>query len=520
MRRRAWDAPAGHNFKGAHRRRRRQVAEQRRPPRAAPRGRREARLRRARAQVRQRPGRGHPPRRAWPSHFDTPCTPRPSTSRPSSPPRPRPRSRPPPPAAPLPASPTAARTGAPATLFVPRARRAIPTPWRVPRPLRPPKAPASTAAGLLSRPGPLGAPPSPGGAVLPAPRPRRHPTTAPAAHGPVALMRRGRARAGLARWGTLKGSPKPPLLASLLGGPMAILVASSLAVSARADETTVGRRAAPDAHEKDQPHTSVPRGTPGSSPSSPPRSSAPQSVGLADDDAPTASTTSPRACRTFTASGPFGVGAGIQWAARPSRSDAANGDSTIGRLALAELLPRRGPRLRYYFLRSRSWDFWAEVTAGLVVLNDSWTTNADNMPYEQTSKIGPEANTLGTEGFTPGPRRGRRVELLTELVRSAPCSGTRAWFLPTPSPQMTPTLGRRLPRRPGQRHRRRRPHHLPHQPVAGRGVPEAGWRRHGSSALPMWRNMRGVMRRQCGYGPPARAVPRETGLAGRRHPKC
>jgi hypothetical protein len=217
------------------------------------------------------------------------------------------------------------------------------------------------------------------------------------------------------------------LLVALLGG-LAILVTSSAAL---ADETTVSRRAT-DAHEKDQPHTSV-EGNTGFL-LLPAALVCPQSVG-----SPTCTHGEydfAASLQNFYRFGPFGVGAGIQWAAS-LRSDAANGDASIGRshsrsYFLAEALGR------YYFLRSRSWDFWAGVSAGLVVLNDSWTTNADNMPYEQTSKIGPEANTLGTEGFTLGLGAGAEWSFLKNWS-FGPMLRYSSWFLPT-RPQMTPTL--------------------------------------------------------------------------------
>ena len=141
------------------------------------------------------------------------------------------------------------------------------------------------------------------------------------------------------------------------------------------------------------------------------------------------------------------------------RTDAANGDPSIGRqhtrsYFVVEALGR------YYFLRSRSWDFWAGVSAGLVVLNDSWTSNADNMPYEQTSKTGPEANTLGTEGFTTGLGLGAEWSFLHNWS-FGPMLPLLELVPPQPAAD-DPDPRRRLPLRTRRRHRRRHPHHLPH----------------------------------------------------------
>jgi hypothetical protein len=193
----------------------------------------------------------------------------------------------------------------------------------------------------------------------------------------------------------------------------------------------VGQRAT-DAHEKDQPHNSAEGNTgflflPGAL-------VCPQSV---------SSSSCVRGEYSFAASlqnfyrfGPWGVGAGLQWAAS-LRSDAANGDASLGRSHSRSYFVVEAFG-RYYFLRSKSWDFWAGVSAGLVILNDSWTTNADNKPYEQTSKIGPEANTLGTEGFTAGIGAGAEWSFLHNWS-FGPMLHYSNWFLPDKR-QMTPTL--------------------------------------------------------------------------------
>jgi hypothetical protein len=134
--------------------------------------------------------------------------------------------------------------------------------------------------------------------------------------------------------------------------------------------------------------------------------------------------------------GAFGVGAGIQWA-HTLRSDAANGDPSLDRehsrsYFLVEALGR------YYFLRSKSWDFWAQATVGLVVLNDTWTVAADRSNYEMTAQIGPQTGTLGTEGLTLGAGAGAEWTFLPNWS-FGPALRYSNWFLPQ-TRKMSPTL--------------------------------------------------------------------------------
>jgi hypothetical protein len=134
--------------------------------------------------------------------------------------------------------------------------------------------------------------------------------------------------------------------------------------------------------------------------------------------------------------GAFGVGAGILWA-HTLRSDAANGDPTLMRehsrsYFLVEALAR------YYFLKSRRWDFWAGLTVGLVVLNDTWTVAADRTNYEMTAQIGPQTGTLGTEGFTAGAAAGAEWTFLPNWS-FGPALRYSNWLLPN-TRKVSPTL--------------------------------------------------------------------------------
>jgi hypothetical protein len=202
------------------------------------------------------------------------------------------------------------------------------------------------------------------------------------------------------------------------------VLASTLSIDARADETTSAARAAA-ARELDRPHTAVEVTTgflllPGAL-------VCPQTI-----------TTCKRGEFSFAAGLQniyrfhwFAVGAGIQWA-HTLRSDAAAGDPSLQRehsrsYFLVEALGR------YYFphfQHLKDWDFWVGATVGLVVLNDSWSTNGDRNPYEMTESIGPMANTLGTEGFALGLAGGADWTFLPNWS-FGPGIRYSNWFLPS-----------------------------------------------------------------------------------------
>jgi hypothetical protein len=220
------------------------------------------------------------------------------------------------------------------------------------------------------------------------------------------------------------GRPRRALsIAALVG-----LVGLAAPSPARADDTTVSARAAA-ARELDRPHTQ-----------------AELSTGFLLLPGALVCPTSLNACKrgefSFAAGlqnvyrlHAFAFGAGIQWATT-LRSDAAAGDPTLMRehsrsYFLVEALGR------YYFLRSKQWDFWVGGTVGLVVVNDSWSEDADRNPYEDTATIGPRAATLGTEGFTLGVNAGAEWSFLTNWS-FGPTLRYSNWFLPN-TRQMSPT---------------------------------------------------------------------------------
>jgi hypothetical protein len=101
--------------------------------------------------------------------------------------------------------------------------------------------------------------------------------------------------------------------------------------------------------------------------------------------------------------GDFGFGAGIFWAFGLRPTGGSQGDiGTIGREHSRSYFLVEGA-FRYYLPRfTGNWDWWAMATIGGVVVNDSWTTEADRNPYADTAFVGPRATTLSTEGFSAG----------------------------------------------------------------------------------------------------------------------
>ncbi len=216
-------------------------------------------------------------------------------------------------------------------------------------------------------------------------------------------------------------------LAALAG-----LVAAALgSLPARGDDTTVARRAS-DARDRGLPHTEAELTTgflllPGAlvcetanDPSSCNRGEFSFAAGL----------------QNIYRIGPFGVGAGLGWA-HTLRSDAANGDPSLQRehsrsYFMVEAIGR------YYFLKSKSWDFWAGLTVGLVVLNDTWTTDADRNPYEMTANIGPQTGVLASEGLTLGANAGAEWTFAPNWS-FGPTLRYCNWFLPR-TPKVSPTL--------------------------------------------------------------------------------
>lgn len=126
----------------------------------------------------------------------------------------------------------------------------------------------------------------------------------------------------------------------------------------------------------------------------------------------------------------FAFGAGINWGfgLRPSDDIRADVDPTLERRHSRSYFVFDG-EFRYYLPSTGAWDWWTGATAGLVVVNDSWTTLSDREPYADTAFVGPRAMTLATEGLSVSVGVGGHWRFAEHWI-----FGTRVrygnWFLP------------------------------------------------------------------------------------------
>lgn len=133
--------------------------------------------------------------------------------------------------------------------------------------------------------------------------------------------------------------------------------------------------------------------------------------------------------------GPFGFGAGINWATT-LRNDAARGAPELERDHARSYFLIEA-YFRYLFVREKKWEFWASGSIGGVGVNDSWTVKGERDPVADVQFIGPKANTIGTLGFSFGPGVGGAYLLVENLSLGASLRYEN-WFLPftpTTSPE-------------------------------------------------------------------------------------
>ena len=208
---------------------------------------------------------------------------------------------------------------------------------------------------------------------------------------------------------------------------MAIAIAAG---AARADGNTVARRAT--AADRDRPHTLVEVGTgflllPGAI-------VCPQT--LDPDTCKRGEFSLAFGVQNIWRYHAFGIGGGIQWATT-LRTDAAQGVASLERTHSRRyfLVEAQG---RYYFISTKSLDWWAGVTIGGIIVNDSWSVKADREPYADTAFVGPRAATLGTEGLTLGACIGGEWTFARNWSLG-PSLRYSSWFLPSARLQ-SPTL--------------------------------------------------------------------------------
>ncbi|WP_437817340.1 hypothetical protein [Sorangium sp. So ce1078] len=176
------------------------------------------------------------------------------------------------------------------------------------------------------------------------------------------------------------------------GAALAVLL---LAAPGRADESRAARRAAA-ARERDRPYTMVE--VSGGVMTLPGADVCP--VSLFPDTCEQGETSVSFGIHNLFRWGDIGFGAGIFWAATLS-TDAARGARSLERDHSRRYFMLDG-LFRYYALRTPKTEWWAGATIGGVVVNDSWSVEADRNPYSDTAYVGPRAATIGTEGVAAG----------------------------------------------------------------------------------------------------------------------
>lgn len=102
--------------------------------------------------------------------------------------------------------------------------------------------------------------------------------------------------------------------------------------------------------------------------------------------------------------GPFAAGVGLHYATS-LKVEPAGGPPEAERQHERAYFVVEG-EFRYLPHRSRRLDWWVGATAGVVVVNDSWSTLADREPYSEADYIGPRALTLATVGGAAGGMTG------------------------------------------------------------------------------------------------------------------
>ena len=125
--------------------------------------------------------------------------------------------------------------------------------------------------------------------------------------------------------------------------------------------------------------------------------------------------------------GAVGVGAGILWATT-LRSDSAQGAEVLARDHSRRYFLIEGV-FRYYGIQVNEWEFWAGGTLGMVVVNDSWSVEADRNPATDTAFVGPRAATVGTEGLAGGVGAGAEWSFFRNWSFGANLRYSM-WFLP------------------------------------------------------------------------------------------
>jgi hypothetical protein len=218
--------------------------------------------------------------------------------------------------------------------------------------------------------------------------------------------------------------------APLVAASARLIAASALliAASARGDEISASERRATAAHEMNRPYSML-EGSVGVQ-------GLPTQVCLQKLDCSQGEVSLAGGLHILHRYHALAFGAAIELATT-LRTDEARGAADLERDHSRRYFSIE-PLFRYYFLRFKDIEGWASVAAGLIVVNDSWTTLADREPYSDIDRLGPSASTLGTPGFAAGVGVGGEYSFLHNFS-VGPNIQYASWFLPSVR-ALSPTL--------------------------------------------------------------------------------
>ncbi len=132
----------------------------------------------------------------------------------------------------------------------------------------------------------------------------------------------------------------------------------------------------------------------------------------------------------YRASRSWAIGAGGMFAPRPTSNPNYGGATGGLKRTHSRSYLFLGGELRYFPLRTRSFEGWLGVTGGGLVIADRFTTNAGQ---EVPSVLGTKTVTVSTEGFAVGVQTGANYLITDQLVIGLTLRADR-WTLPSQKP--------------------------------------------------------------------------------------
>lgn len=127
--------------------------------------------------------------------------------------------------------------------------------------------------------------------------------------------------------------------------------------------------------------------------------------------------------------GNLGFGAGFTYGLGFKTTEAP-GDSPLAR-EHSRLYYVLDGVFRYYLPTTEGLVWWAAASAGIVVVNDTWTNLADRSPPTQYNLVGLKATTILTEGFMAGLELGAHHKFFDRWIIGGRVRYSN-WILPGP----------------------------------------------------------------------------------------